>query len=96
MNRGEERLCDYKNDRSGDFFKMLFKTMFLADPMNLERLWKGFPEEARAVYRYRTEQGYWEKLDREWKAKHRWPLDTTDGPVAPSDGWDIYRDGSDG
>ena len=46
---GYDHFLDYQFNYSGEFFKLLFKTMFQADPTNLEKLGLSFPEEADAV-----------------------------------------------
>jgi len=46
---GYDRFLDYQFGYSGDFFKLLFKTMFQADSSNLAKLSLGFTEEAAAV-----------------------------------------------
>lgn len=68
MNVGEQRLMDFLNDLSGSFFHALFNAAFKADMSNFAKLEKGFPEEMQAVYRYQNEEGYYEKLKKEyWK-----------------------------
>lgn len=67
MNAGERRLCDYFANRSGSFFKKFFDAAFNADTENLVRLMAGFPEEAVAVKRYQQEEGYWPRLEAEYK-----------------------------
>ncbi len=46
---GYDRFLDYQFGYSGEFFKLLFKMMFQADPSNLAKLSLGFTEEAAAV-----------------------------------------------
>ena len=46
---GYDRFLDYQFRYSGEFFKLLFQTMFQADPTNLNKLRQGFPQEASAV-----------------------------------------------
>ena len=46
---GYDRFLDYQFGYSGEFFKLLFKAMFQADLINLEKLGLGFYEEADAV-----------------------------------------------
>lgn len=59
---GEKLLFEFFNEMSGSFVTCLFKTIMSADSFNLSRLAKGFPEEVKAVMRYRNEPGYWESL----------------------------------
>jgi len=67
MTEGERHLCEYEAEMSGSFFTCLFKAMFKADLNNLDRLAKGFPEEVDALHRYRNEDGYWDKLQKEFR-----------------------------
>lgn len=46
---GYDRFLDFQFNYSGAFFKLLFQTMFQADPENLSKLAMAFPEEAAAV-----------------------------------------------
>lgn len=69
MNPGEEKLCDWKHDRSGSFYKALFELIAKADGFNQARLYLGFPEEVKAFQRYHNEEGYWQKLDVEYQRK---------------------------
>ena len=46
---GYDRFIEYQFGYSGSFFKLLFQTMFQADPKNLAKLARAFPEEAAAV-----------------------------------------------
>lgn len=68
MNLGEVRLCqfylgfmDWKS-----FFGFLFQAIAKADDENRARLKKAFPEEVEAHGRYKTEDGYWERLKEEF------------------------------
>jgi len=68
MTEAESRLCDWQYGRSGSFFEALFELMGRADGVNLARLAAGFPEEAEAFRRYRTEEEYWPALRKEYSA----------------------------
>jgi hypothetical protein len=67
MTEGEKSLYRYKNCKSGDFMKSLFDTIFLADNYNFNKLSRAYPEECVAVFRFRRQAGYWDKLSDEYK-----------------------------
>lgn len=69
LNEGEIHLCEWKHDMSGHFFTKLFDCMSSADQGNLFRLGLAFPDEVRAFMRFKTEEGYWQKVDAEFKKK---------------------------
>ena len=69
MTEGEKKFYFYQLGRSGSFMKKLFDAMIQADSDNLEKLSFGYREEAEAVYRYKFEDGYWQKLQDEWRKK---------------------------
>lgn len=56
MKNGYDRYLDFQYDRSGDFFRALFRAITLADIDNTAQLAKGFPEEVNA-YRVWTRLG---------------------------------------
>jgi len=67
MNEGEKRLCEFEYEMSGSFYTHLFNAIMKADGHNMTRLSLAFPEEVQAVNRFRNEDGYWEKLQMEFK-----------------------------
>jgi len=67
LNEGEKRLFEFMNNMSGSFYNHLFQAMFKADRTNLSKLELSFPEEVKAVKRYQNENGYWDKLQKEYK-----------------------------
>jgi len=73
MNDGEKRLCEFHigyMDRNS-FFGSLFVTIAKADLTNRARLKLAFPEEVEAHIRYTTEEGYWKKIQAEFKRVKR-------------------------
>jgi len=80
MNQGERHLCEWQLHCSGGFIRSLFDVLLRADNPNLQRLKLAYPEEVMALYRYRTEDGYWWALEREWRGDHH--LSTWPDPVA--------------
>ena len=69
MNDGERRNCEFQRramDESS-FFGFLFRALYKADNSNMARVAKGFPEEAKAVYRWKTEDGYSTSIMAEYK-----------------------------
>ena len=48
MKNGYDRYLDFQYGRSGDFFRVLFQAITLADSDNTLKLAKGFPEEVNA------------------------------------------------
>lgn len=67
MNQGERKLCEWQFHMSGSFFTGLFELLGKADSINMMRLEAGFPEEAIAMNRFKNEEGYWQKLQEEFK-----------------------------
>lgn len=67
MNEGERHLVEFEQGMSGSFFTYLFQAIFKADSINTARLALSFPEEVQAVSRFKNEDGYWEKLQKEYK-----------------------------
>ena len=59
---GEKKFYEFKKGMSGVFYKALFEAGFKADPENLQKLAAGFPDEMAALYRFKSEDGYWENL----------------------------------
>lgn len=68
MNDDEERLCQWisGNIDKFSFYGLLITAMIKADLSNLAKLEKGFPELVEAIYKYKTKEGYWEKLSEEY------------------------------
>jgi hypothetical protein len=62
MTKGEKLLVEFFKGMTGSFYTSFFELAFRADPDNQERLAAGFPSEMRALQRYKTENGYWQKL----------------------------------
>jgi hypothetical protein len=58
----EKELYYWQYDRTGSFGIHLFNALSVADGKNLSRLAMSFPEEVKAVKRYKNEPGYWENL----------------------------------
>lgn len=67
MTEGEKHLCEFEYEMSGSFYTHLFNAIMKADGYNMTRLSLAFPEEVQAVNRFRNEDGYWEKLQMEFK-----------------------------
>ena len=70
MNRGEERLIEFHYGYASGFTKALFILIGKSDDSNHELLAKGFPEEIAAYIRFKTEDGYWQKLIAEFNKEH--------------------------
>jgi hypothetical protein len=64
MNEGESRLMEFQSGvmDQHSFFGYLFNAAFKADSTNKCKLKMGFPEEIEAVERWKSEQGYAQKL----------------------------------
>ena len=71
MNAGEKRLVKWQFGYASGFTTSLFLSMAKADDDNLKRFAKGFPEEVAALIRFRTEDGYWQKLINEFNELHK-------------------------
>ena len=61
-NEGEKKFFKFKKGQTGSFYTALFQAAFKADPENLQKLAAGFPEEIEALYRFKSEAGYWDSL----------------------------------
>lgn len=69
MNEGERRLIHYQQGLMdpNSFYGSLMRAIFKADLRNLAKLSQGFPDEVKAVRRWRTKDGYAEKLREEYE-----------------------------
>ena len=63
IEQSEIKLVNYLNGKSGPFNKALFETIFHADVCNLESLKIAFPDEVEVVQLYKTDRGYFERLE---------------------------------
>ncbi len=69
LNEGVRHLFEFHNNMSGSFYGKLLDAMMSADSYNLQKFKFSFPEEAEAVYRFKNEDDYWEKVK---EAYHQW------------------------
>jgi hypothetical protein len=66
MTAAEKKLCDWQYKRLGGFFTALFDLMARADPDNLVKLAVGFSDEVNVFTRFKTDEGYFPKLEQEY------------------------------
>ena len=71
ISEGERHLAEFQFGMTGHFFTALFVAMVNADETNLNRLSLAFPDEVNAYRRYRNENGYWQRVEAEWRAGFR-------------------------
>lgn len=62
LNAGERLLVEHFKGMNGSFYTKFFEAAMQADNLNLAKMEAGFPEEIRAVRRYKNESGYWETI----------------------------------
>jgi hypothetical protein len=70
MNKMEESELEFMffmKGTSGSFMTNLFKTIMSADITNQKKLSIGFPNEVEVVRRYQNEDGYWQKLQKQFE-----------------------------
>jgi len=65
LDRGTQRLIEWQYHCCGDFTRELFQIIARADPVNLERLRRGFPLEVEAFVNYSRVAGWWQAIERE-------------------------------
>lgn len=63
FNEGVRHLFETQHGMSGSFYTKLFDAMMSADGYNLQRFRASFPEETEAVYRFKNEADYWQKVE---------------------------------
>ena len=71
LSEGERHLCEWQFGMTGHFFTALFAAMTHADETNLNRLSLAFPDEVNAFRRYKKEDGFWPRIEAEWRASFR-------------------------
>jgi len=64
VTRWERELLFYIRGSAGGFYTKLVDAFLNADGVNTARLLNAFPDELTPVHRYRTEEGYWENLQK--------------------------------
>ena len=67
LSKAEKNFWYYQNGRAGSFMTCLFDAIQRADSGNQEKLRLGFPAEVSVVRKFRSESGYWEKLEEKFK-----------------------------
>ena len=70
MTDSERKLCEWQLGLTGDFYTQLINAAMRADSNNFERLKLGFPELMEAIYLYKTKDGYWAKLSKQWNDRY--------------------------
>lgn len=68
ITKAERDFMYYYMDRAGSFTMSLFDAIQKADSVNQAKLSLGFPEEVRVAQRFRSEEGYFEDLQRRFNA----------------------------
>ena len=64
VTRWERELYFYTRGTAGGFYTKLVDAFMHADGENTARLLMAFPEELVPVHKYRSEEGYWEGLQK--------------------------------
>ena len=67
MEESELEFMFFMKGTSGSFMTNLFKTIMSADITNQKKLSIGFPNEVEVVRRYQNEDGYWQKLQKQFE-----------------------------
>jgi hypothetical protein len=67
MEQAELEFVFFMRGTSGSFMTNLFKTIMSADITNQKKLSIGFPNEVEVVRRYQNEDGYWQKLQKQFE-----------------------------
>ena len=70
ISEAEKTFCEYQLGMSGSFTRLLIEAMMIADPENMDRLSRGFPDLCMVVYQYQNDKGYWEQLVKVWNFTH--------------------------
>ena len=68
ISKAERDFMYYYMDRAGSFTMSLFDAIQKADSVNQAKLSLGFPEEVRVAQRFRSEEGYFEDLQRRFNS----------------------------
>ena len=64
ISKAERDFMYYRTGRAGSFTMALFDAIQKADSVNQAKLSLGFPEEVRVAQRFRSEEGYFEYLEK--------------------------------
>ena len=69
LTKGEIHNLEFHYGRQdvNSFWGIQMRAMYKADSENLSMLMKAFPEEAESVLRWRTENGYARRIEKEYK-----------------------------
>jgi hypothetical protein len=68
LTKSERDFMYYYTGRAGSFTTALFDAIQRADDVNQAKLSLGFPEEVRVDQRFRSEEGYFEGLERRFNS----------------------------
>lgn len=68
ISKAEREFMYYYTGRAGSFMMALFDAIQKADSVNQAKLSLGFPEEVRVAQRFRSEEGYFEDLQRRFNS----------------------------
>ena len=68
ISKAERDFMYYRTGRAGSFTMALFDAIQRADSVNQAKLSLGFPEEVRVSQRFRSEEGYFEDLERRFNS----------------------------
>ncbi len=67
LTEAETLLCKWQYNMIGDFYTSLIRAMMRADIHNQAKLSLAYPDLMKVIVRYKTEDGYWQNLQKEWE-----------------------------
>ena len=62
LNQGEIELYFWQYNKAGSFMTKIFDAMAVADTTNINKISKGFPQQAQAYKDYGNLSGFWEQV----------------------------------
>lgn len=72
FSRGELFILRWQFNTAGSFDKALAEAMSKADTKNLNAFAQGFPEEAEAMWKYKTERDWWDSVKNRYACWMGW------------------------
>lgn len=75
FSKGELFIVRWQYQQAGGFERALAEAMSKADTKNLNAFALGFPEETEAMWKYKTEPGWWQKVSTRYTKWMGWHCD---------------------
>ncbi len=72
---GELFILRWQYRTASDFERLLAEAMAKADTKNLNAFAVGFPDEAEAMWKYKTEAGWWDEVSKRYCNWIGWCID---------------------